>query len=89
MYTNEFSSKLDIKSSDYVDDGFDINGDDYQLPKQIVSKRSNNGDLLRNKLKKQIKARPSEKISNIVMNTQATFNIDNSKTISFIGNIIP
>ena len=43
MYTNEFSSKLDIKGSDYVDDGFDINGDDYQLPKQIVSKRSDNG----------------------------------------------
>ena len=43
MYTNEFSSKLDIKGSDYVDDGFDINGDDYQLPKQIVSKRSENG----------------------------------------------
>ena len=53
----------------------------------IFKKLTKNYTLIKY-LKKQIKARPSEKISNIVMNTQATFNIDNSKTISFIGNII-
>lgn len=53
----------------------------------IFKKLTKNYTLIKY-LKKQLKARPSEKISNIVMNTQATFNIDNSKTISFIGNII-
>lgn len=38
-------------------------------------------------LKKQIKARPSEKISNIVINTKNTFIVDNTKTM-FLGSLL-
>lgn len=43
MYTNEPSSKLDIPSSQYVNDSFMIGGDDMQLPIPILTKNDSNG----------------------------------------------
>ncbi len=50
----------------------------------IFFKVTRNYDLIKY-LKKQLKARPNEKISNIVMNTKNTFTSDNSKSIFIIG----
>lgn len=50
----------------------------------IIYKLSNKFDLIAY-LKKQVKARPSEKISNIVMNSTRTLANDNSKKIIIIG----
>lgn len=54
----------------------------------IVLYKFTNGYNLLNYLKKEIKARPSEKISNIVMNVKASFVFDNFKTLRIICFVI-
>lgn len=54
----------------------------------IILYKFTNGYNLLNYLKKEIKARPSEKISNIVMNVKASFVFDNFKTLRIICFVI-